>query len=212
MSVDHELYTDNRYIQLDVLTRELRQELDSLNQQLRQLVNDSFDEFVLLGKSINLDTTDDADGPDLPLIRQELTHYATTVKQKQQLIATLAETARLVVDHRRKLMELKTEAKMGLVINDMVATFEKLLADPNGSAVQLIGVFLSIKLTFARLGANLRVANILRPKLTLITQEFNGFVATLAPGDRLDINLAVKRAESTPALAVAAETTVASSS
>lgn len=197
MSVDHELCRDHRYVQLDVLTRDLRHELDSLNHQLRQLVNDSFDEFVLLGKSINLDTADAEDGPDLAAIRHELTHYATTVKQNQQLIAQLAQTARAVVAHRRRLIAIKTSAKMGLIINDLVATFDKLLADPHPPTPQLIGVYLSIKLTYAQLEPQLPVAQVLRLKVASVTQEFTGFLATLPPAERVDVTNAITHAELT---------------
>ncbi|CAN3357317.1 hypothetical protein DICA3_C09824 [Diutina catenulata] len=188
-SVDSELFLNHRYTKLDVLTKDLSQELDQLNTQLRDLVNVSFDDFVRLGKSINLE--EDPSCPDLQGVRTDLGQYLDSVEQKHRSLSASQSTAERVVAHRRRLIALKTEAKLGLILNDLVATFEQSLA-ASADDVHLVGLFLAIKTTFAKLPEKSPVAQALRAKITSVSREVDSFVATKGPWERSEIQAVIK--------------------
>lgn len=187
--VDTLLYDHCRYVQLDVLTRDLAKQRQQLGAQLREVVNDSFDDFVRLGNSIVIDD-DHVTG-----ITSQLAQYQKVVADNEAAVAGSNDIGMAVVEHRRLLVALKTEAKLGLIVGDLAATFEELLT--SGDHQRIVGTFLAIKDTFGRLPPLLAVAAVVRLKVVSATREFEGYVNTLEEEEKHRVNQAVEEVAAT---------------
>lgn len=119
--IDQFLYSNHRFTLIDLLIKELTKLSDDLNQNLLDLVNTDYGDFIELGKSINggLDLINLILG-DLKNFRLDLINYHTKFGDSYELI-----DSSLAV--RQELIRLKTLAKVNLLLNDQVTNFENAL-------------------------------------------------------------------------------------
>lgn len=144
--IDEFLYKNHRFTSIDVLIKELSQLSKDLNQNLLDLVNHDYNDFINLGKSINggLDIINDVSG-DLKNFRGEL---LSTYKK--------LDTSYDIVEHaltkRQELVQMKTYAKLSLLLNDQITSFENALVNEDIDKLKrlksLTGLYLSISNIF----------------------------------------------------------------
>ncbi|KAG7663290.1 uncharacterized protein J8A68_003204 [[Candida] subhashii] len=141
--IDQFLYKNHRFTSIDILIKELSQLSNSLNQTLLDLVNNDYNDFIKLGKSINggFDLINLISG-DLKGFKLELTNY-------QNKFNTSYETLDNVLNKRQQLIELKTSAKLNLLLHDQVVEFDNYIEqkdtiDLSTELKKLTGLYLSI--------------------------------------------------------------------
>ncbi|KAK6202466.1 uncharacterized protein RJT21DRAFT_112421 [Scheffersomyces amazonensis] len=124
--IDDFLYKNHRFTSIDVLIKELTQLSKDLNQNLLDLVNNDYNDFIRLGKSINggLDLINLVSG-DLKSFKFDLVNHYKRFEDSHQLLDN-------ALKKRQQLIHLKTLAKLNVVLNDQVTNFENaLILDAN---------------------------------------------------------------------------------
>ncbi|KAK6456501.1 uncharacterized protein RJT20DRAFT_128424 [Scheffersomyces xylosifermentans] len=119
--IDVFLYKNHRFTSIDLLIKELTKLATDLNQNLLDLVNNDYNDFIKLGKSINggLDLINLISG-DLKNFRLDLLNYHQKFEDSHELIENTLQV-------RQQLIRLKTLAKLNLLLNDQVTNFENAL-------------------------------------------------------------------------------------
>lgn len=119
--VDEYLYQNHRFTSIDSLIKDLSTLSKSLNQELLDLVNNDYNDFIELGKSIHggLELINNIK-MDLKNFNQELisTNNNFTISQ---------ETLNYSLNKKKQLINLKTKIKLLLLLNDQIDNFETLL-------------------------------------------------------------------------------------
>lgn len=144
--IDEFLYKYHRFTSIDVLIKELSQLSRELNQNLLDLVNHDYNDFISLGKSINggLDIINGVSG-DLKSFRGEL---LSTYKK----LDTSYDTVDHALAKRQELVQMKTYAKLSLLLNDQITSFENALINEEIDKLKrlksLTGLYLSISNIF----------------------------------------------------------------
>ncbi|KAM9923891.1 hypothetical protein OXX59_004912 [Metschnikowia pulcherrima] len=118
---DEFLFKNHRYTSLDSLLADLRSLSKALNQDLLDLVNNEYTNFIQLGQSI---------GGCLELIDNlsvEIRKFKTSLGQTLADFEDSSATAAAVVQHKRSLNLLKNKVKLILVLNEQCVSFETLL-------------------------------------------------------------------------------------
>lgn len=116
------LHKNHRYTSLDSLLADLTLLSKSLNQDLLDLVNEEYTNFIKLGQSI---------GQCSELIDNtavEVGRFKAVVEQVAGDFATSAAATHRVLEHKRQLNLLKNKAKLILLLHEQCTSFETLLA------------------------------------------------------------------------------------
>lgn len=115
------LYENHRFTALDSLLSDLRALSTSLNQDLLDLVNDEYTNFIQLGQSI---------GGCLELINNislDVGRFNTTLGSSLKTFSSSSTTADSVLQHKRRNNLLKNKIKLILLLHDQCTSFETLL-------------------------------------------------------------------------------------
>lgn len=119
--IDEFLYLNHRFNSLDSLIKDLNQLSNNLNETLLNLVNDEYNDFINLGKSIN-------SGNELiELILQDLTNFKIEMIEYLNKFNKIDEELDKILKNRELLMNLKTCSKLNLIIHDQMMEFDHLL-------------------------------------------------------------------------------------
>ncbi|CUM46429.1 uncharacterized protein AC631_04934 [Debaryomyces fabryi] len=183
--VDDFLYQNHRFTSIDSLIKDLTHLLDSLNNELLDLVNNDYTDFIKLGKSIN-------GGLQLMHnIQIDLQNFNTSlslVKKNFQVSNDLVANA---LAKKQELVELKTKIKLCLLLNDHVNNFENILNldDLNTENDKLVtklktltALYLSLSKLFALITSNERDDSVsfvnknLKVKIMSLKFEFKGYL------------------------------------
>lgn len=132
IEADAFLFKNHRFTSVDSLIKDLTQLSNSLSQELLDLVNNDYNDFIELGKSIN-------GGLDLiNSIKVDLKSFNAELLSLKTSLISSRDTASQALHHRKLLLELKSTIKLVLLLNEQVNNFETLLAveprQPTGAA------------------------------------------------------------------------------
>ncbi|OBA21132.1 hypothetical protein METBIDRAFT_78189 [Metschnikowia bicuspidata var. bicuspidata NRRL YB-4993] len=119
---DEFLFKNHRYTSLDSLIADLRSLSKSLNQDLLDLVNNEYTNFIELGQSI---------GSCLELIDNlsvEVCKFKASLGQTFVDFSESSATAKAILQHKRSLNLLKNKIKVILLLHEQCISFETLLA------------------------------------------------------------------------------------
>ncbi|GEQ71108.1 hypothetical protein JCM33374_g4789 [Metschnikowia sp. JCM 33374] len=119
---DEFLFKNHRYTSLDSLLTDLRSLSKSLNQDLLDLVNNEYTNFIKLGQSI---------GSCLELIdnlSSEVFKFKASLSQTAADFADSSATCSAVLQHKRSLNLLKNKIKLILLLHEQCVSFETLVA------------------------------------------------------------------------------------
>lgn len=175
-NIDDFLFTQHRFTLLDTLSSELSGLLKELNQTLLDLVNNDYEDYIRLGKSINEGVTlISGILDDLALFKSDLVLFENKLGESHDRVEK-------ALNERSELLYVKTLAKVNLVLNDQVTSFEDalLLEDSERKLETLIGLFLSImhlyKFLLASKYTNVFTTKFLTDKVSLLRLEFRGWI------------------------------------
>ncbi|KAI5960701.1 hypothetical protein CANMA_003963 [Candida margitis] len=182
-SIDQFLYKNHRFTSLDVLIKELRQLSSSLNQSLLDIVNHDYTDFIELGKSINGgDELINSISEDLKQFKIQLHQYDDKFNQMDTELAT-------TLSIRQHLIELKSIAKLQLLLHDQIEMFDRLTKEElNLASLQKItATYLSIisvdkhlqNLIDDELPQSKLQQQYLNGKVTSVIMEFKGYMRSL---------------------------------
>lgn len=119
--VDEYLYKNHRFTSIDSLIKDLQNLSKGLNQELLDLVNDDYNDFIELGKSIN-------GGLELINgIKMDLKNFNQELITTSNNFTVSQETLTYSLDKKKQLIQLKTKIKLLLLLNDQIDNFETLL-------------------------------------------------------------------------------------
>ncbi|CAK9436426.1 uncharacterized protein LODBEIA_P09840 [Lodderomyces beijingensis] len=139
--IDHFLYKNHRFTSLDILIKDLKKLSSQLNQNLLDLVNHDYNDFIKLGKSIN-------GGSDLiSSISEDLKNFKNELTRLSDKFSTMDDMVREALETRQALIDVKTNLKLSLLMHDQIQLFDACVKEDKMSAEQLrkvTGVYLSI--------------------------------------------------------------------
>lgn len=118
---DHFLYENHRFTQIQPLILDLTTLSKNLNQELLDLVNNDYNDFIRLGKSI--------DG-SLELINNILVsvnNFGLDLHQSRANFVDSLDLVRSSLGYKKRMEALKTKIKLSLLLNDSISNFEVLL-------------------------------------------------------------------------------------
>ena len=124
--IDLFLYKNYRFNNLDTIIKELNQLSQNLNQNLLDLINNDYHEFIELGKSINNglnlinNIIEDLKNFQIDLINN---YYKKFFKLDNQLFE--------ILQNRQILNNLKTCIKLNLILHDQIIEFDNCINDNN---------------------------------------------------------------------------------
>ncbi|EDK41343.2 hypothetical protein PGUG_05441 [Meyerozyma guilliermondii ATCC 6260] len=182
-NADAFLYTHHRYASLDSLLKDLKRLSDSLNDELLNLVNVNYAEFIRLGKSIDggLDVVNS--------IQVEVKRFSKQLHATNANLTSCSQTVKDLIGARKRLLSLKTSIKLCSVLNDHVTNFQTLLnldmdTANDESLLQHLKNLTSLYLSFSHLfgvvsethGDVVFVNKILRDKIMSCKFEFNAYL------------------------------------
>lgn len=122
-AIDQFLYKNHRFTSLDVLIKELTQLSSTLNQNLLDIVNHDYTDYIKLGKSINGgDDLINSVSEDLKQFKLQLVQYSDKFDVMDSEVGTSLRI-------RKQLIELKSIAKLQLLLHDQIENFETLTAN-----------------------------------------------------------------------------------
>ncbi|KAK6460553.1 hypothetical protein DFJ63DRAFT_315219 [Scheffersomyces coipomensis] len=161
--IDEFLYKNHRFTSIDLLIKELTKLSKDLNQNLLDLVNNDYNDFIRLGKSINggLDLINLVSG-DLKSFKLDLVNHYKRFEESQEMLDN-------ALNRRQQLIHVKTLAKLNIVLNDQVTNFENaLMLDSNevskdvdvviSKVKSLTGMYLSIAHLYQFVSSHTNVA------------------------------------------------------
>ncbi|RCK62675.1 Conserved oligomeric Golgi complex subunit 2 [Candida viswanathii] len=124
--IDEFLYINHRFNSLDSLIKDLNHLSTSLNETLLNLVNDEYNDFINLGKSIN-------SGNELiELLLQDLQNFKYDLIEYYKKFDKIDQELEVVLKNRQVLMNLKTVSKLNLIIHDQMMEFDNLISELSG--------------------------------------------------------------------------------
>lgn len=116
--IDLFLYKNYRFSSIDSIIKELTELSTNLNQNLLDLVNDDYHDFIDLGKSIN-------DGLDLiNAIVEDLKNFEIELVNYYKKFLDLDNRLYQIVQNRKFLNNLKTCIKLNLILHDQITEFD----------------------------------------------------------------------------------------
>lgn len=119
--IDEFLYINHRFNSLDSLIKDLTQLSNTLNETLLNLVNDEYNDFINLGKSIN------SGDEIIEIILQDLNKFKFEMFEYFNKFNKIDDELELILKNRQLLMNLKTTCKLNLIIHDQMMEFDYLL-------------------------------------------------------------------------------------
>lgn len=177
------LYTHHRYASLDSLLKDLKRLSDVLNDELLNLVNVNYAEFIRLGKLIDggLDVVNS--------IQVEVRRFSKQLHATNANLKSCSQTVKDLIAARQRLLSLKTSIKLCCVLNDHVTNFQTLLnldmdTANDESLLQHLKNLTSLYLSFSHLfgvvldthGDVVFVNKVLRDKIMSCKFEFNAYL------------------------------------
>lgn len=116
--IDLFLYKNYRFSSIDSIIKELTKLSTNLNQNLLDLVNDDYHDFIDLGKSIN-------DGLDLiNAIVEDLKNFEIELVNYYKKFLDLDNRLYQILQNRKFLNNLKTCIKLNLILHDQITEFD----------------------------------------------------------------------------------------
>ncbi|KAF6067133.1 conserved oligomeric Golgi complex component, COG2 family protein [Candida albicans] len=116
--IDLFLYKNYRFSSIDSIIKELTELSTNLNQNLLDLVNDDYHDFIDLGKSIN-------DGLDLiNAIVEDLKNFEIELVNYYKKFSDLDNRLYQILQNRKFLNNLKTCIKLNLILHDQITEFD----------------------------------------------------------------------------------------
>ena len=116
--IDLFLYKNYRFSSIDSIIKELTELSTNLNQNLLDLVNDDYHDFIDLGKSIN-------DGLDLiNAIVEDLKNFEIELVNYYKKFLDLDNRLYQILQNRKFLNNLKTCIKLNLILHDQITEFD----------------------------------------------------------------------------------------
>lgn len=180
-AIDQFLYKSHRFTSLAVLIQELKELSSSLNQNLLDIVNHDYTDFIKLGKSINGgDDMINSISEDLKQFKIQLLQYDGKFNQMNDEVST-------TLTLRRQLIGLKSVAKLQLLLHDQIEIFEKLSKDDInlGNFQKMAATYLSV-LSVGKHSENLTTESqtklqqqYLNAKVNSVIMEFESLVRLL---------------------------------
>lgn len=186
--VDDFLYKNHRFTSIDTLIKDLSDLSTSLNKELLNLVNNDYNDFIKLGKSIN---------GGLQLIQDvqiDLQKFSGTLSLTRKNFKASDDVVGNALQRKQQLVELKSKVKLCLLLNDYVNNFEHLLnldvlnceTDKLVAKLKnLTSLYLSFSKLFALLAADERDEHIgfinknLKVRIMSLKFEFKGYLDEL---------------------------------
>lgn len=139
--IDQFLYKNHRFTSLEILIQDLQKLSSQLNQNLLDLVNNDYNDFIRLGKSIN-------GGDDLiSTLSEDLKNFKIELNTYKQKFTCMDDDVDKALKARLLLIELKTNVKLNLLIRDQLEVFDQLVKNVHCNVEQLrkiTSVYLSI--------------------------------------------------------------------
>lgn len=136
--LDKFMFENYRFVALEDLSRDLRGLLKELDDELINLINTDYDEFIKLGKSV------DGSIELINSIKFDLNSYYNELsKNKRKLLDTDGELTNLA-QYKTDLQSLKKICQNLILINNQFDTFNHLLQQELSNVNKLIGLYLSI--------------------------------------------------------------------
>ncbi|KAI3406442.1 hypothetical protein KGF56_000923 [Candida oxycetoniae] len=192
--IDQFLYKNHRFTSLDILIKDLQELSQQLNQNLLSLVNQDYNDFIKLGKSIN--------GGDelISSISEDLKNFKIDLEEYRNQFQTMDDDVSQVLEKRQLLVDLKTNLKLNLLIHEQMDLFDICVKETNTSVEQLrriTSVYLSIMNTNKYLENDgfITVAErshfqdqYVHSKISSIFLEFKSFLQQMAENGKRDQN------------------------
>lgn len=130
-NVDEFLYKNHRFTSIDILIKDLTNLSKSLNQDLLDLVNNDYNDFIELGKSIN-------GGLDLiNNIKIDLKKFNFELNETKATFTNSSTIIKNGLIEKKKLINLKTKIKLLLLLNDQINNFEILLNSEDDNEIEI---------------------------------------------------------------------------
>lgn len=175
-NIDEFLFKNHRYTSIDTLNRELKDLSTELNQTLLNLVNDDYDDFINLGKSIN------SSHDYINYLINDLNKFKIDLVDYHDKFDQTIKTTEEIIANRTILVKIKTLAKINLLLNDLIDNFERSLESSSYNLNQLTGFFLSITKLFTYLKdqstehVNPFISGYLTNKISSLSLEFKSLL------------------------------------
>ncbi|KAI5950830.1 hypothetical protein KGF54_003904 [Candida jiufengensis] len=119
--IDSFLYKNHRFTSLDQLIKDLKSLSTNLNQNLIDLINSDYKDFIKLGKSIN-------GGNDLiNNLFEDLKNFKIELLEFSKKFNKLDTEIEKILTQRFNLIELKTNIKLNLLLNDQIIQFDQFI-------------------------------------------------------------------------------------
>lgn len=115
------LYTNHRFTSLDSLISDLKSLSKTLNQDLLDLVNEEYTNFIQLGQSIG------GCLEKINYISLDVSKFNNIVDQSLADFTTSSGTAEVALGHKKRLNLLKNKIKLILLLHEQCTSFETLL-------------------------------------------------------------------------------------
>lgn len=116
------LYTKHRFTPLDSLLADLSELSKNLNQELLDLVNNEYTNFIQLGQSI------EGCMELMSNISLDVSRFNTTLTHALDDFSASSTTAETVLLHKKRLNLMKNKIKLILLLNEQCTSFNTLLA------------------------------------------------------------------------------------
>ncbi|EMG48809.1 hypothetical protein SBY92_004085 [Candida maltosa Xu316] len=121
--IDTFLFTKHRFNSLDSLIKDLTTLHTNLNENLLNLVNEDYADFIKLGKSITLDREEDL----ITCILEDLKDFKFEMMGYLNRFDGLDIKIKVFLENRERLVSLKTFAKLNLILHDQLIEFDHLI-------------------------------------------------------------------------------------
>ncbi|KAI5963492.1 uncharacterized protein KGF55_002372 [Candida pseudojiufengensis] len=119
--IDSFLYKNHRFTSIDQLIKDLKLLSTNLNQNLLDLINSDYKDFIKLGKSIN-------GGNDLiNNLFEDLKNFKMELLEYMKKFERIDEEIEKILITRYNLIELKTNIKLNLLLNDQILEFDQFI-------------------------------------------------------------------------------------
>ncbi|KAH3688085.1 hypothetical protein WICPIJ_000927 [Wickerhamomyces pijperi] len=169
--VDKFLFEHYRYTVLDDLQNELNVLLKELDQELFDLVNDDYFEFIKLGKAL-----DGGEGL-IDTLRIDVGKYRKKLVDEDLKLSKSQDHVRQTVDNLQNLKQLQKHASNMLLLDTLMGKFETLLNKTKSTAYiqilkQLTSLYLSIHQLLSSIPATYQFMINKSEHLTMLRHEF----------------------------------------
>ncbi|CAI5755532.1 unnamed protein product [Candida verbasci] len=167
--IDLFLYKNHRFTSIDQLIKDLKKLSTELNETLLNLVNNDYNDFIKLGKSIN------GGYEIINMLIQDLKGFKSDLVKYESKFNNKLDNIEKTIQLRQELVKLKTKSKLTILLNDQIVQFDTCL-NTEKDVDKLTGLYLSIIKTSEYLETDSKLLESLQSKVNSIQFEYISFI------------------------------------